>query len=101
MAMLEQVWRVPLDHPALAGHFPGHPIVPGVVVLDQVLCLAQSHVGGAVSTWQVGQVKFVSPSGPGDELSFVLEAGARGGLSFVVRCAERDVAVGSLTPGSP
>ncbi len=101
MAMLERVWRVPFDHPALAGHFPGHPIVPGVVVLDQVLCLAQAHLGGAVGAWQVGQVKFLSPSGPGDELVFVLQAGARGGLTFVVRCAEREVAVGSLTPLSP
>ncbi len=101
MALLERVWRVPFDHPALAGHFPGHPIVPGVVVLDHVLCLAQAHLGGAVSAWQVGQVKFLSPSGPGDELAFVLEPGARGGLTFVVRCAEREVAVGSLTPGSP
>lgn len=31
------------DHPSLAGHFPSHPIVPGVVVLDHVMAAARLH----------------------------------------------------------
>jgi 3-hydroxyacyl-[acyl-carrier-protein] dehydratase len=98
MAATEHTWRVPTGHPAFAGHFPGRPIVPGVVLLDQALLLAQAQLGRHGGAWQVAQAKFLSPCGPGDELVFELNEGARGGLGFVVRCAGRDVASGQLAP---
>ena len=33
------------DHPALAGHFPGNPIVPGVLILDEVMRAAEQWRG--------------------------------------------------------
>jgi 3-hydroxyacyl-[acyl-carrier-protein] dehydratase len=96
MAAIESSWRVPADHPAFAGHFPGHPIVPGVVLLDRVVQLAQQAQGGPAGGWQVTQVKFLSPCGPDDLLAFALRDGARGGLAFSVRCGDREVAVGQL-----
>jgi 3-hydroxyacyl-[acyl-carrier-protein] dehydratase len=96
MAALERHWQVPADHPAFAGHFPGHPIVPGVVLLDRVVQMAQQVQRGPVAGWQVTQVKFLSPSGPGDLLHFVVRDGVRGGLAFTVRCGDREVATGLL-----
>lgn len=101
MGGIEHCWRVPADHPAFAGHFPGHPIVPGVVLLDRVLQLAQQAQGGSVAGWQVTQVKFLSPCGPGDLLEFAVRDGARGGLAFSVRCGDREVAAGQLQAPAP
>ncbi len=101
MAQADFVWRVPVDHPAFAGHFPGRPIVPGVVLLDQALLLVQARDTRHQGSWQVSQAKFLSPCGPGDELVFELRPGPRDGHVFTVRCGERDVASGQLLPVPP
>jgi len=91
-------WRVPFDHPALAGHFPGRPIVPGVLLLDHALFLAQAQMGRKAALWKIAQTKFLSPCGPGDALVFSFEQGAHENLFFSIRCAEREIASGRLLP---
>jgi len=63
---------IPADHPALPGHFPGKPVVPGVVLLDRVLAVARGL--GPVSG--LPQVKFLKVLRPGAE--FRIEIGAPG-----------------------
>lgn len=36
MRVIERVVAIPAEHPCLPGHFPGKPIVPAVVILDEV-----------------------------------------------------------------
>ncbi len=98
MAVTEFVWPVPADHPAFAGHFPGRPIVPGVVILDRAQLFAQTLTSAPANHWQVGNAKFLSPVGPGETLVFALETKASGAITFSVRAGERSVASGSLTP---
>ena len=58
---------IPADHPALAGHFPAEPIVPGVVLLEQVLRMAGR---GCV---RLPSVKFHAPLRPGEEFAIRIE----------------------------
>jgi 3-hydroxyacyl-[acyl-carrier-protein] dehydratase len=51
------------DHPALAGHFPGQPIYPGVVLLDVAIGAIESHFGASVRGLPVA--KFLAPVRPG------------------------------------
>lgn len=91
-------WQVPVEHPAFAGHFPGQPIVPGVVLLDRAMASAETWLGRRVGSWQVGNAKFLSPVGPGETLVFTLTRGAGAGIAFSVHAGERLVASGNLTP---
>jgi 3-hydroxyacyl-[acyl-carrier-protein] dehydratase len=52
--------RVPADHPSLPGHFLGNPVVPGVVLLDEVVARVQAVVGDRVLQ-RIPQVKFLAP----------------------------------------
>jgi len=53
------------EHPCLAGHFPGRPIVPGVVMLDAILQEAQRWLGRPLQVDALPQAKFIAPLLPG------------------------------------
>ena len=83
------------DHPSLAGHFPGMPLVPGVVLLDRVLEAAESRLGGPLRIAGLAQAKFLSPLRPGERAHCSLEIDlAR--LRFRVEHGGRLVAQGAF-----
>lgn len=57
------------DHPAIAGHFPGRPIVPGVLVLREVLETVRGAIGKVKSVAGLPTVKFSSPLKPDEILT--------------------------------
>ena len=93
-------WTVPLDHPAFAGHFPGTPILPGVVLLDVALHIIAKTSGIALDLCEISAVKFLSPASPGDELVIQHIVLASGTIRFDILAGTRKIASGSIVPGS-
>jgi UDP-3-O-[3-hydroxymyristoyl] N-acetylglucosamine deacetylase/3-hydroxyacyl-[acyl-carrier-protein] dehydratase len=73
--------NVTINEPFFQGHFPGHPIMPGVLIIE-----AMAQVGGILLMGQVedyqskvvyfmslDNVKFRRPVKPGDQLHFELD----------------------------
>jgi 3-hydroxymyristoyl/3-hydroxydecanoyl-(acyl carrier protein) dehydratase len=86
---------VTADHPSLPGHFPGTPVVPGVVVLDHVLQASERWQGRTLSARGLKQVKFHSPLLPGQRADIALEIES-GTLTFRVTRDDQPVAQGTF-----
>ena len=68
-------FSIPHDHPSLPGHFPGRPIVPGVVLLERVLeAIELTHA--PLGVLRLPQVKFARPLLPGQTATVQLEGAA-------------------------
>lgn len=97
---LLQMVPIAADHPAFAGHFPGRPIVPGVVLLDQVIiAVRQWRATPETDTVEIANAKFLSPVGPGEELQLECRWQAGAGFAtvrFELACGARKIASGSL-----
>lgn len=72
---------IPVDHPALPGHFPGDPIVPGVLLLAEIFALlAVAHSGRRAE--RLLQVKFLRPVRPEQNLIIVSQEMTGGRIGF-------------------
>lgn len=95
-ARVETSITIAQDHPAFAGHFPGQPVVPAVVLLAEALAAIELATGRAPHEWTVSGAKFLQPVGPGARLTLTHEE-ARGGRRFEICSGETIVASGTLT----
>jgi len=57
---LEATLILNVDHPVYQGHFPGQPVVPGVVQLQMVKELLEEHLNKLLTINNMSQAKFLS-----------------------------------------
>ncbi len=89
---------IPAEHPAFDGHFPGTPILPGVLLLDEVLRTLEARNLGAATHWRIATAKFLKPVSPGEPLQIEHQTQANGSLHFSITSAGSPVAIGTLLP---
>jgi 3-hydroxymyristoyl/3-hydroxydecanoyl-(acyl carrier protein) dehydratase len=92
----ERVVTISADHPSLAGHFPGHPVVPGVVMLGEVMNVIRQTAQGTIEFVGLPSAKFMSPLSPGETLTIRWDPQAVGTAVFICTTGSRLIASGLL-----
>lgn len=82
--------RIDAAHPALPGHFPGNPVVPGVVLLQRVAAALKQWRDRPMARFEV---KFLAPLLPGEEAIIELREDASR-VRFAIRRGEDVLAKG-------
>lgn len=71
-AGFQQALQIGAGHPALPGHFPAQPLVPGVILLEQVALALRAWRGLRLA--RVLEAKFVAPLLPDEAAVLRLSA---------------------------
>jgi len=97
MTTFERPLCIDASHPALPGHFPGQPLVPGVVLLEQVALALRAWRGQRLA--RVVEAKFLAPLLP-DEAAVIRLASADARVRFEIRRDDTLLARG-IVEGAP
>jgi acyl-CoA synthetase (AMP-forming)/AMP-acid ligase II/3-hydroxymyristoyl/3-hydroxydecanoyl-(acyl carrier protein) dehydratase len=80
--VLERGCRVPRDLGCFPGHFPGAPVVPGVLQLDWVMELATELLNESPRIAEIESLKFSAPLRPGDSFRILVRVVAKSRVDF-------------------
>ena len=92
----ERIVTIDADHPSLAGHFPGHPVVPGVVMLGEIMNAIREMAKENIEFVGMPSAKFMSPLNPREPLTIRLNQQGDGATEFTCATGSRLIASGRL-----
>ena len=94
---MQSAIRIAWDHPSFAGHFPKFPVLPGAILLDEMLQAIESARGIEMTSWHIASAKFLGLVRPSDTLILEHDAPTQGLIRFTIRVDNRAVASGMLS----
>ena len=75
---MQSTLHIAADHPSFAGHFPAFPVLPGAVLLDEMLKAIEQARGIDLKSWRISSAKFLDAVRPRDSLVLEHEASCAG-----------------------
>jgi 3-hydroxyacyl-[acyl-carrier-protein] dehydratase len=67
------VFRFAGDLDVFRGHFPGHPLVPGIFLIEAVRCAAERALASELRIAEVVDARFGAEVGPEDDVEIEAE----------------------------
>lgn len=90
---VQQEFCIEATHPSLPGHFPGQPVVPGVLLLDRVAACLEKASGRRFAALSV--VKFLQPVLPDQMVALSLRIEPSGRVHFSIRRGDAIILTGT------
>ena len=84
------------DEPFFAGHFPGHPVVPGVMLIDSAVAAAEKMLKRRIMLKGMRKVKFLNPLLPGETVKVRLDCRGEGEVAYLFARNDSPCASGIL-----
>ena len=99
MTVIDKVFQH--DHPASQGHFPGNPMIPGAVLLDETLRAIAARPDAGLAPFRIRSAKFLHPARPGDRMLIRFSRTPEGEIRFTCAVGETPVLTGQVSCHAP
>lgn len=96
MTYVSERQYVAATHPALPGHFPRSPIVPGAWLLTLVEACCREHFRAEIAMAQLDFVRFRKPLRPDQPFRIELDVESGGRIRFAIVTDDAQIADGRL-----